>query len=358
MGIFGNLLGRKQKNEVEKETRDLIHYSKELQNGEEISVSELSRIVPLIQHRDNSRTQLIMGRIIKTQQGATIMNDEQDYIAFELPEGKIITEGALRAVIEQYDRDKSSGLVTSKQLYVGRVEETSAGVTIGKKSAFVEKEVRKKVDSLESQRSASLQEYYQAQQAEKLRVEEIQVQQRDARIKAYEKDRKSDITSRLSNPTIQGKGKPNGRGEYEEYDGVDLQTGDILRLRKVNKICKNSSGQYLYTSYVNTVEHEHDAELFNEEGEPRGKLVAFVLPGRLQDFVNAGNSNQIRAILNLLSVGKNLAREGQMTYIGQLDERGKISDEMPMASKISEMQQNYANGKKQNNRNFSEDEGR
>lgn len=358
MGLFDKLLGKKPQSNKVKEISDLKNYSKDLQSGDQVSIDSLSRL-GTITHRDSSQTELILGRIIKIQDGYTIMNDEQDYIAFELPKGQKITEEVLLSVAEQYDIDKSLGQISGKTCYLGRVEETRDGVIIGNKSASVEKMIKQRVDSIESQRQNSLQESYQRNQVERLRAEEMVVQQIDE-MKREDLERMSNERSaRLSSPSLQYTGRMAvGKKVYMDYDGVDMQTGDILRLRKVDKVCKNEKGQYLYTAYINSVEHDHDADMFNDEGEPEGSLVAFVLPGRLEDFVNSGNSEQIKTILNLLSRGRNIAKAGQMTYIGQIDERGAISQEVAIASMVSRIQQDYSMRKARNNKNFSGDEGR
>ncbi len=355
MGLFDRFLGKKDE---PKEIRDLVNYSEDLKTGEKVSVSGLSR-KGAIKHRDNSQTEIILGKIIKVPEGHAIMVDEEDYIAFEVPKGRKITEDVLHSVISQYDMEKASSRVSGKTCYLGRLEDTRSGVVFGNKSVAVENMVRQRVETLENERKELIQDEYQRNQAARLKAEEIVVAQRDMRISEEQERMNREKASRLSNPTLICTGRQEVDGKIcMDYDGVDMQTGDILRLRRVDKICKNQYGQYLYTAYVSSVEHEHDANLFNEFGEPEGSLVAFVLPGRLEDFVQAGRPDQIGSILNLLSNGKNLARQGKMSYIGQIDKTGAIRSDIAIGNAVKQLQDQYAMKHARTNKNFSEDDGR
>lgn len=346
MGLFDKLFGRKSAEEPKKEANDVLIYSEVVANGEEIEVNSLSRY-GTIRHSNNSETELIIGRIIKHQEDHTVMNDEQDYIAFELPVGQRVTESILHSVVKQYNIDKSAGKVDKKACYVGELKETNAGVILGKRSAAVEGMVKSQVAKLEERRASLIQNEYQKRRAEQIKVEEMRVEQSAIRQKEYLETSSKERAGRLSNPVLRLVDKLSiGKKLYTGYDGVDMQTGDILRLRNVDKVCKDQNGQYLYTAYVNSVEHSHDAEMYNEHQKPAGKLVAFTLPGRLQDFVDTGRPEQIRNILTLLSKGKSLAKDGQMTYIGGIDAKGNINnDSKPtspgIANMLMQMQKQY-----------------
>lgn len=127
-------------------------------------------------------------------------------------------------------------------------------------------------------------------------------------------------------------------------------TGDIMRLRRVNKVGKDADGTYLYSGFISTVETEDAMELFAINEDPPGDYVCFTLPGKLEDIVRSGDTTQIRNVLELLSLSNDYMPG--LTYIGGLDKYGQISrDAMPrstgIANKIAQMKQEYSERIKQ-----------
>lgn len=115
--------------------------------------------------------------------------------------------------------------------------------------------------------------------------------------------------ARLSNPFLIGK-------ENSGYDGVDLNTGNILRIRNLNKIGKDELGTYLYTAYINSVSSQNEVEILSGEV---GSFVCFTLNNRIEDIVNGKNPQEITNLLRLFSnsqqktVGEN---DKDSIYIG------------------------------------------
>lgn len=348
MGLFD----RFKKKEEPKVERDIAYYSKKLPDGiSEIEVDGLSRIQKF-RHRDNSETSLILGRIETVEGNNAFMIDSADYIAFELPIGQKITEEAILAAIDQYNIDKASSVSESKSFYVGQIEN---GKVI-KKSAAVQKYVDDTVSSIEQNREMQYKQKAEERRKAEEAAREKQRIEDEKRRKEYEEIQNRDRTMRKNNPELKSAGKFQIQGiELSDYDGVDMIKGDILRLRQVNKLCKDIEGTYLYSAYVSKVQHKYDAEILGN-GEPAGDYICFTLPERLEDIVQRGDRNQITTVLELLSDER--TRSGELTYIGGIDRSGQISrDSFPkssaLANRVAQMQQAYSMKKQQSMRRES-----
>ena len=114
-----------------------------------------------------------------------------------------------------------------------------------------------------------------------------------------------------------------GGKTYFNYDGVNIETGDVLRIRNVNKVGKDGSGTYLYSAYIDNTPNEHDVEVLGKT--PMGFPVCFELPKRLEDIVRDGDLKEIRQVLQLLSNGRNFENHKQLNYIGGIDKNGQVN---------------------------------
>lgn len=356
MGLFDRF---KKKEEPKKEERDIANFSVPLSDGiSEMVVDGLTRIQNF-RHRDNSRTSLVMGRIERVEGSNAFYLDSADYIAFELPEGQKITEDAVLAAVRQYTINKNSAQAQSKAFYVGKVQDGR----IAGDSVAVQQYVEQTVAQMEAKRSQMFQQQMQQKQRQEAAAREKQQAEDERRRLENEAVRSRERSARLQKPQLRSNGSYQVQGmAFSEYDGVDMINGDILRLRQVNKVCKDAEGTYLYSAYVNKVEHEYDVEILGED-EPAGDYVCFTLPGRLEDIVKAGNPDQIKTVLELLSAERPNSKE--LTYIGGIDRSGQIvRDAMPrssgIANRVAQMKQAYSARKQQlNGRNASSyDDGR
>lgn len=116
-----------------------------------------------------------------------------------------------------------------------------------------------------------------------------------------------------------------GKTEFGNRSKIDLVGGDVLRIRKVDKIGKDGSGTYLYSAYLNKTPNEYDVEFLSEE-EPAGYPVCFTLEKRLEDIVREGKTQEINTLLSLLSNSRNFENNEQLVYIGGINRNGKIID--------------------------------
>lgn len=366
MGLFDRFR-KKQVKTQQPEEREPAVYSKELSDG--VNVITLSNFARMgkISHRDQSQTELVLARIAKYRENDTLMWDDADYVAFEMPVGKKITKEILEAVASQYDINKRLAMPQDKAFYVGRVQEAVGKIMLGNKSAAVQSMVDKEVASLVQSRNDQMRESYERNERLRQEAERKAREQDEIRRREYNAIRDRDRAQRKSNPYLTSLGSytPSGK-TYTDYDGIDTVKGDFLRLRQVDKVCKDSSGTYLYSAYVDRTSSSMNVEFLGEH-EPVGSFVCFTLPGRLEDIVKSGDQTRITQVLDLLSDPRNFENEGHLTYIGGITQGGYVNHtntppSPDFASRIKRMQDEYearrASYIQKNARNLYDDDAR
>lgn len=271
-----------------------------------------------IKHKNQEITNLIMGRITKYKDGNASYSDASDYISFELPLGQEVTEKIMQAVIKQYDREDVKEKKRSH--YIGRLEQKQGIISFGNKSNAVEKIVRGIIDKNEKRKQEQMEASIKAREKREAEFRESIAKSTSSHVEKLERIREQ----RKAHPTLTPQGKYQIDGKmYSDYDGIDVDKGDILRIRKVDKLGKDGSGTYLYSAYLNTTPNEYDVESL-EKGEPGGYPVCFTLEKRLEDIVKEGNIEEISTLLNLLSNPGNFENSEQLAYIGGIDKNGEI----------------------------------
>lgn len=157
-------------------------YSVPLSDGvSEIQVNGLIRAGGF-KHRDNTRTELIMGRIGQIIPDDTVFFDSMDYIAFELPVGQRITEADIYAAVNQYILMKNQTQSQSKAFYTGQIQN---GEVVGRSTA-VEQYVEKTVAQMEDSRAQENKAQMEARQKEEAIRREKQREEDEKRRIEYE----------------------------------------------------------------------------------------------------------------------------------------------------------------------------
>lgn len=304
-------------------------------------------------HRNGEITKLMLAKAIKVRDGDALMVDLADDIAFELKEGQQPDDKVLQAVAYEYERQK---VLKNKAIcdYLGIVNYTDKGYEITQKSQKVDQYVNQNVvpEILEKRRAREellVEKYAKRQEKEKERERKF-LEDLDAR--EYVAQMQETMKKRMENPYLRkvGQYKINGK-TYEDYDGINIQTGDILRIRRLDKVGKDGSGTYLYQGYVHSTLNEDDAEIL-DEGIPMGIPVYFDLPKRFSDIEIVNNPEEIRTILELLANAEKYSNREGLSYIGGIDRNGKLNhsaepDSLGIANAIKRLTQEYAknNGK-------------
>lgn len=303
-------------------------------------------VVGRVRHSDGSETDLVRARIIDFKNGDTIYFDNANPVCFEVPEGRT---DLIREIIE-----KSYGLKLSHDnyTYIGRIYEAgdyriqTPSAAINNKIAQMDRELleEKQLKALQARMAREEQQNAQEKSEEKFK----------AQYAVREQQENQERLNRLQNPTL--KGGINTQID-ETYDGINLNNGEILRIRNVKKQAKDLSGTYVYTASISSTPNKYDVELLeNDASVP----VVFTLPFRLNDIVNSDYDEKykqqlITQILGLLSKAyQNNLEQGQYPDAKQLHDVGGITKNgqmvpnteqnvsRPIISKIRELQNNYA----------------
>lgn len=109
-----------------------------------------------------------------------------------------------------------------------------------------------------------------------------------------------------------------------QYQGVDLTTGEILKLENTNKIAEEPNGTCIYSGFVERIKREKDVQLFDKQ-KASGYPVIFETAVKLEDIASNKKPEEIHAVLDLLSRNKqvNLMKD-QLIYIGGIRQDGQV----------------------------------
>ena len=276
-----------------------------------------------IEHSNGRIMKLYICRIQKFERGKRSNFDDADYIAFEVP--GIFTNGMTEEILRQYQME-SRGIPSAKnRYYLGMMEREGNRYVINGRSQAVDKKVKQIVDKeiedrLEEQRRRIEEDERERQER---RIKEQKKREFRNRIDArkYEDRILKMQEKRLQFPTLRkAKSYNNGR---ENYDGVDLAMGNVLRIRNVCKVGKDKNGTYLYSAVLDTTLNESDVEILSGE-DLIGKAVCFELPGRLDEIVEKGDPREIESILTILTMGVHYGKPRILNYIGEMKRNGEI----------------------------------
>lgn len=346
MGLLDRFKKRKVDNRVTKDEEN-DWYFLTASNGDEISLFGIEKL-GTIKHTNNDRTELMLGRIIQQEKDKTLYMHSADFLGFELPEGLQISDAIMKAVMKEYEREYQGTKSNQRTLYIGRLINDRNSYMFGKKSQVVQNMLGPIVDVKRKELQAMLRNQNQEQRRildeQSRKYREAVKASTDRFLKRKEKDREQ----RKQNPTLKevDLGIPlteNGK-RLENYDGVNINTGDILRLRRVNKIGKDGSETYLYSAYLTNVSNDEAIEYLGKN--PNGYAVCFEMQKRLSDVVKNGNTDEIVQVLKLLSDERNFENDEKLTYAGEIDKNGQAirrpeSTSNAIRLKVQDMQRKF-----------------
>lgn len=337
---------------IDKQGREIFNNSfNSREKGYTITIFGIEEQGLKAKHRNGQITKLMLAKAIKVRDEDALIVDLADDIAFELKEGQQPDGNVLQAVAYEYE--KRNSLENKICDYLGIVDYTDKGYEITQKSQKVEQYVNQNViPKILEQRKAReelLAENYAKRQEQEKERERKFLEDLDAR--GYVAQMQETMKKRRENPYLRKVGQYKIDGKtYEDYDGINVETGDILRIRRLDKVGKDGSGTYLYQGYVHSTPNEDDVEFLDKA--LMGTPVCFDLPKRFSDIEIANNPEEIRTILELLSNADKYSNREGLSYIGGIDKNGKIShnaepDSLGIANAIKRLKQEYAknNGK-------------
>lgn len=286
-----------------------------------------------VAHSDGRIGNLMVARIANGRRGDAVLVGTEDYVAFELPVGEPITQEVLNKLVGNYLYEKNYRN-NQECVYIGEIN-GNPQETQTRKSSNVEQYVNTQI-STRIREERQQREAHRQMVNEKARQDKMIQMQREFEEslragnerREFEEQRRQQIRE---NPYIRLKGKYIDQdGKYcQDYDGVNVESGNFLRIRKLNEVTKDGSGRYIYTAYIQNVFNETDAEILNKNQIPQGIPVCFATEGRVEDIVAVNNPYKVRELLSLFSQERNFRNNnGYMNYIGNLDRYGNITNEM------------------------------
>ena len=320
MGLFDFLHKPKQdtKNSIEQ-----IAKERDRTQEEDIFLYGAS-VYGTFKHSDNSLTDLIQASVIIPTESGTYMFDDQTYICFEIPHNRI---DLIQIVIS-----KIAGLQLSDQkyTYVGRAYD-EYDIRLQPPTDTINRFVEK--INLELQEKIQ----YERMMCEQKKQNRLQ----EEAIKRAEKNkRESEILERqrlkllqnINNPILKKENTPL-YGKVQNFDGTDMKTGKVLRIRRV-QLRDREENNFVYIAELNSTHSETDMEF--ADSTEIGVPVVFTIPYNIEDlFGDFLDSQQrqtlVKSVLTLLSQGyyDHLLPDGRwdtriLHDIGGIDKEGKI----------------------------------
>lgn len=348
MGLFDFLRkpNGNTKEEIRKAKEQPNIFSIEGEYGLETTVFNF-KMVNKFKHRDGSVSCLVAARVINNRIGDTIHFDNADFVCFEVPDGRM---DLARNIIE---KSYFEPINKEQYVYLGRAY-SDEDIRLQQPSTAIQNEINKLNQSLKVElENKSIQQNRRAEENKQRDAEYLKktMQQID-RNQEYAQSEKEE---RLTHPFIKG-----GISNYgERYDGVNMQNGEILRIRNVHKVVKDMAGTYIYTADLSSTPNLHDAESLS--GNTGNAVpVVFTLPFRMNDIINSDYDSNYKAqlegaLLGLLSDGyekgmqmsRARGENGVLYDIGGIDKNGvQVSNDSrnvsaSIVNKIAEMQRQY-----------------
>lgn len=299
-----------------------------------------------LSHIDGYETNLVMAKIIRKRDEDAYFIDSNDYVFFEVDRKQEITEELLEKVAECYDLVKRPD---SKELctYLGLmgINKENQTYNIMSKLPGTEQYIRKIIEpNLENQRRKRAQAYQRQDFLNSINERET--------INDYQETQNKINAERLKRPYLEETKIYRDRNNirYENFEGININNGEILRLyqaRKIGKIIEeNGNSSYLYSGILNSVNNITDEIIINKSGMIAGFPVCFELPDALDRIVEKNDEVQIKQVLKLLSYDKNFENAKELKYIGKLTsddvvEHVKESDNKIIRKKVQEEKQEY-----------------
>ena len=253
-------------------------------------------------------------------------------IVFEVEEGIPIDDTIVKKIAQYYMYEENMPNNNGNCIYIGKISSIPFDLGTNNKNVTVQQYVKNKIEPrIETEKR--MQNEKQMKSFEERNDISVSQEYRN-RIKRetqenmkYEKQVKF---NRINNPylTQVNKNKINGI-TYKDFDGVDIQSGEILRVRHLEKVGKDDEGTYLYTAYVDSTSDENNVEFLDEKEYLMKQPICFTTDKKVEDILNDNNIEELKNLLYLLSTpnSKNLKHTyelGELYYSGNFS-NGKIN---------------------------------
>ena len=250
-------------------------------------------------HGDGTETDLYIARMNRTDE--TIFLEDTDYVAFEIPRGIKLNEEIMGIIKNRYERESRRCDTKNNQYYFGRLQQIGEEMYFGKRSNAVNSYIQQIVSNEINARSRENQQREAERQKERQREEEQRRFKDELDARRYLQKISDERERRKANPELKRSGVQQENGERNiDYSGINVNTGEILRIMNTSKIGKDATGTYLYTARIYNTQNTEDADMLGI-----GYNVCFELNRRLEDIVDANNPEEKKKVLELLSYKEN-----------------------------------------------------
>lgn len=336
MGIFNR---KNKKNNQTESKLTLPYFFKGKEKLENILFYNIEALDISVKHRDGKKGKLMLSQIQKIKEDGAINEDLADYIVFEITEGKEIDKELLQKVAFEYDKTIKEQEACK---YLGQFD--GDDITFSKTvKQHVEENI---VQMIKQRRQDKLNQQKRAM--EKRRTEEYR---KSLNCNEYIERQAKINKERKNNPYLkQVMNNPKDNKIFENYDGININTGEILRIRELEKVGKDGNGTYLYRGYIHSVPNVDCVEELRPKDRIFGKPVCFELSARISDIVKNEDKQQIDGILKLLSDAnesfRKVASSDELYYLGGINKEGEIytaeeSESKAIKYKVEKLRREY-----------------
>ena len=243
-----------------------------------------------VQYNDGTVNDLMSAQVtINNIKGAVILKYGMP-ICFEVPEGR---RDLIRSILMQREIPQLS---PENYTYVGKASDGGA-INNQDLNDNILNVINKMNQELLAERKRQYKKY---NEQAKRRI--VEAREKEQEIISASEDRKKDELkekrNRIKSPFLKGE---ISHDRTEQYNGVNLENGEILRIRNVRKVGKDLANTYLYSAVINSTPHESDVEVLDDA---MGIPVVFTLPYRMNDIVNSNynSENKQRLVEGILQM--------------------------------------------------------
>mgnify|MGYP000006588882 FL=1 len=294
-------------------------------DGEEIMITSIE-YENEAQHSNGEKTNIMIAKLYSYQNGNVICANSQKNIVFEIPQGMPIDETILQKIGQYYMYERNMPDSNPDCMYIGKLSSDPYDLSINNKSNAIQKYVNEKIlpeviEKKQEQYKKQIESYQERIQREDIRQQEFKRKMQEDYMK-YEQEENKKKAERIANPYLKQNGEvylANDGKNYRDYDGINVNNGEILRLRQVNKVGKDENGTYLYTGYINTTPNENDVEMISKNKRADGMPICFATDKKIEQIIENTNKQELQELLAFLSNAEEKTQDnGYLNYIGAI----------------------------------------
>lgn len=280
-----------------------------------------------IKHSNGEITNLMIAKVCHYQDGETIYFNQQESVAFEVPAGAQIDDFILQKIGIYYMYERNMPDKNKECMYLGKLSQDPYDLGTHNKSEAVNRYINEKVEpqiarEKQEQIERQMASYRERQEREQSNAEKYRKKVMEEQ-KEYIYQQQQIKIARMENPYLKQIGREylaNDGKKYCDYDGVNVVNGDILKLRKMNKVGKDENGTYIYTGYIESTENEYDVEMLSKDGTPAGIPVCFATDRKIEEIMQSNNPRDLKILLSMLSEAEEFINDnGYLNYIGSIN---------------------------------------